>query len=224
VKFQILCLAVPHYTYLLSNFKIHQTAESFLSSPKDTFDFVINGSEVAQIDFSNPVKKDYTLYDYPQIGKNSTYEAIGASVNLLISENNHYATPVSGGNMLQNLIYTLNDFVALDSKFTVNDNLFSMETQNYPHWSGHKIIHDPTLRVTFSNESSLTPDQPDDTPPNDTPPDDAPPDDTPPNPTDTPQSESIPSYPLYLFLSSLALGLIIILVKVNLTYKNKRNC
>ncbi|MEJ2248104.1 MAG: hypothetical protein P8Y70_13280 [Candidatus Lokiarchaeota archaeon] len=211
---QGLSLAVPHYTYLLSNFKIHQTAQSFLSSPKDSFNFIVNGSEVAQIDFSNPVKKDYELCDYPEVGKNSTYEAIGASVNLLISENNHYATPVSGGNMLQNLIYTLNDFVALDSKFTVNDNLFSMETQNYPHWSGHKIVHDPTLRVKFSDESILTPDQPDDTPP----------DDTPPNPDDIPQSESIPGYPLYLFMSSLALGLTIILVKVNLNYKNKRNC
>ncbi|MEJ2248091.1 MAG: hypothetical protein P8Y97_00340 [Candidatus Lokiarchaeota archaeon] len=163
---QGLSLATPHYTYLLSNFDIEQTEESFLSAPKDSFEFITNGTKIAEIDFAHPVKKNYDLYDYPSLGKVSTYNAIGASVNLLISKTCSYATPLSGGNVLQNLIYSLDDVVALDPKFTVNDNLFSMETQNYPYWSGNKIIHDPTLKVLYSGESEPEQEEPDDTPTN----------------------------------------------------------
>jgi hypothetical protein len=47
-----------------------------------------------------------------------------------------------------------------DPYFDTYQGVLSMATQNYPVWSGEKLVHDPTFSVFYSSsEGSPTPDK-----------------------------------------------------------------
>ena len=41
-----------------------------------------------------------------------------------------------------------------DPTFTIVDDLYQIETQNYPLWNGEKLIHDPTLTIYYKPQVS----------------------------------------------------------------------
>ena len=102
-------------------------------------------------------KKNYSLYN-STAGEESIFPSAGGSIhkNVLqfVSENSFYDNPLING------IFILRDVIAADTSFIVQDDLFSMETQNYPEWSGEKIVHDPSLIIYHGepSESSAGPD------------------------------------------------------------------
>jgi hypothetical protein len=90
-----LSLGFPHYTYFLSSAEIEETINPALTIPSSMFQFDLNDTKVAEINMDSEDKKNYTLMDYPDLGSNRTFEAIGSTVSKLISgelENNPSAS------------------------------------------------------------------------------------------------------------------------------------
>ncbi|GAI60108.1 unnamed protein product [marine sediment metagenome] len=52
------------------------------------------------------------------------------------------------------MIYTIKDIAEADPSFTVADDLYKLETQNYPLWNGEKLVHDPTLTIYYDSQES----------------------------------------------------------------------
>jgi len=46
-----------------------------------------------------------------------------------------------------NLIYNIRELAKEQKGFTINNDLFQMDIQNYPTWSGEELIHDPRLTI-----------------------------------------------------------------------------
>ncbi len=157
-------LSLPRYNFFLSTFDIEETDQIELTIPSDLFTFISNGTTVAEVNMINPVKKNYILHDYPILGMDTEMESAGGSLNKLIMSASEQSS--NAGNPLINLIYTLKDIVDADPTFTIADELFHVETQNYPVWNGEKIVHDPTLTIYFEDQGTEeTPiDDPDPTP------------------------------------------------------------
>ena len=149
-----LSLAFPHYTFFLSSADILETGDSIVTIPSDVFQFEVGGAQVAEISMENE-KKYYSLMDYPNLGNNRTFEAIGSTVSKLVAnelENN----PTTPRNWFIDSIFTLGDLdlIRLDSRFNDAISLYNVEIQNYPTWSGYELIHDPTLTIFHSGSSS----------------------------------------------------------------------
>ena len=51
-------------------------------------------------------------------------------------------------------LFSLDEFLVGGAAFTVQDDLFSMETQNYPVWGGERLVHDPSLSIYYERVSS----------------------------------------------------------------------
>ena len=145
-------LSLPRYNFFLSTFDIEEADQIGLTVPSDLFTFTSNGTTVAEINMINPVKKNYTLHDYPDLGINTEMESAGGSLHKLLMADSEQSS--NAGNPFINLIYTLKDIVDADPTFTVADELFHVETQNYPVWNGEKIIHDPTLTIYFEDQGT----------------------------------------------------------------------
>jgi hypothetical protein len=162
-----LSLAFPHYTYFLSSADIKESGGSVVTIPSDVIQFDIGGVQVAEINMEND-KKYYSLMDYPDLGSNRTFEAIGSTVSRLIADALE-SNPTTPRNPFVDTIFTLGDLdlVRLDSRFDDAISLYNIEIQNYPTWSGFEIIHDPTLTIYHGQQDpddDDTPDDPDDTP------------------------------------------------------------
>jgi len=149
------------------------------------FSFESNGTTVAEFNLINPQKKNYILYDFPDVGVNTEMESFGGSIHRLLMERAEANS--NTGNPFINLIYSIEDIVQADSTFTVADDLYRVETLNYPIWNGERLIHDPTLTIYYDPQT--TPNEP--------------PDETP----------SIPGYNLYSILCVLAIGSLILVAK-----------
>lgn len=149
-------LSLPRYNFFLSTFDIEEANQIELTVPSDLFTFISNGTTVAEINMINPVKKNYTLHDYPNLGMDTEMESAGGSLNKLLMAASEQSS--NAGNPFINLIYTLKDFVDADPTFTIADELFHVETQNYPVWNGEKIVHDPTLTIYFEDQGINDPD------------------------------------------------------------------
>ena len=146
-------LVLPQYNFFLSSFDIDEVAQSYLSAPRDKFTFQSNNTVVAEINMGKPGKENYTLYDFPTPGMDSELLSIGGSIHKnaigFASQSSYYDNP------LVSALFSLDDFVAQDPSFIVADELFSMETQNYPQWNGEKLVHDPTLSIYFSEAPNV---------------------------------------------------------------------
>ncbi|MBD3351420.1 MAG: hypothetical protein GF364_08030 [Candidatus Lokiarchaeota archaeon] len=151
---QGLGLSLPHYTYFISSETINKTADNVVTRPEDLFGFEIGGSSIAQLDMANPLKKNYTLFDYPKEGNITEHESFGGTVNQLItSAENQQGGGGMGGGDFSNMIYALEGEVESNPTFDNFTGLFTMATQNYPVWSGRKMIHDPTFTVFYKGSS-----------------------------------------------------------------------
>jgi hypothetical protein len=152
---QGLGLSIPHYTYFISSETINQTANNAITRPEDLFGFEIGGSPIALLDMANPLKKNYTLYDYPNTGDTTELESIGGTVNQLITsaKSQKVSTGIGGGDY-SCLIYALENEVEGDENFEQFTGLYTIATQNYPTWSGEKMVHDPTFTVYYKEQSS----------------------------------------------------------------------
>lgn len=149
-----LSLAFPHYTFFLSSADIEESGNSVVTIPSDVFQFDIGGALVAEINMKED-KKYYSLMDYPDLGNNRTFEAIGSTVSKLVAnelENN----PTTPRNWFVDTIFTLGDLnlVKLDPQLSSAISLYNVEIQNYPTWSGYELIHDPTLTIYHNGTSS----------------------------------------------------------------------
>ena len=141
-------LLIPQYNYFLSTFDIDEIEQAALSVPRDKFTFESNETIVAEINMGKPEKQNYTLYDFPSPGTDSEFTSRGSSIHKIVvgytGVNSYFDNP------LTTPIFSLADFVAADTSFEVRDDLFSMETQNYPEWSGEKLVHDPSLTIFYA--------------------------------------------------------------------------
>jgi hypothetical protein len=153
-------LSLPHYNFFLSSFDVNEVNPSELTVPSDIFTFESNGTTIAEIDMINPIKKNYTLFDFPEIGTDMEIESAGGSVHaLLVSNHEQKANP---GEPFLNLLYNIEDIVAADPTFNVVDKLYKIETQNYPVWNGEKLLHDPTFTIYYEEQiREETPNSPD---------------------------------------------------------------
>jgi len=148
-------LVLPQYNLFLSSFEIDEIDQAQLSVPRDKFSFISNDTLVAEINMGKPEKKNYTLYDFPTLGVDTQFPSIGGSIHKnaigFASQSSYYDNP------WVSTLFSLDDFVAEDTSFEVVDDLFSMETQNYPQWSGEKLVHDPSLSIYFAGTSEDEP-------------------------------------------------------------------
>jgi len=156
-----LSLAFPHYTFFLSSADITETGNPIVTIPSDIFQFEVGGAQVAEINMEED-KKYYSLMDYPDLGNNRTFEAIGSTISRLVGnelENN----PTTPRNWFVDTIFTLEDLdlVQLDPRFSGAFSLYNVEIQNYPTWSGYELIHDPTLTIYHNGTSAPQEEVPD---------------------------------------------------------------
>ena len=183
-------LVYPQYNYFLSSFDIDEVDQAMLSVPRDKFTFESNSTVVAEINMGKPEKKNYTLYDFPSPGINTELPSVGGSIHKnaigFASKSSYYDSPWVSA------LFSLDDFVAQDTSFIVVDDLFSMETQNYPLWNGEKLVHDPSLSIYFAG----TPDDP-----------------------LGENGESIPSYNLPLLIGVVSVIMTIISIKLRKKFK-----
>ncbi|MFX1529476.1 MAG: hypothetical protein ACFFBC_00040 [Promethearchaeota archaeon] len=144
-------LLIPQYNFFLSSFDIDEVDQVALSVPRDKFTFESNSAIVAEINMGKPEKKNYTLYDFPSSGVDSEFTSRGSSIHKNVvgyaGVNSYFDNP------LTTPVFSLADYVAADTSFEVRDDLFSMETQNYPEWSGEKLVHDPSLTIFYAEIS-----------------------------------------------------------------------
>ncbi len=140
-------LSLPRYDYFISSFDIKEKNPRKVTMPAESFVFESNNQTVAEINLINPIKENYTLYDYPNIGDNISVESRGASINNLIIASN--SLQVWEPEVL--FLYTIEDLVSNIPGFTVVDELAHIHTENYPVWAGKKLVHDPTNTIYFKN-------------------------------------------------------------------------
>ncbi len=147
-------LAMPHYTYFVSSTDIEKDQDLIITVPNNRFKFLANNSEIAQISMSDPNKTAYTLFDYPTVGEQSEYDAIGSSVSNMVV-NTFQNDPLAHKQLFADVVFSLDSYVLNDPAFIVRDSLFSIETQNYPVWSGEKLIHDPVFTAYYKEGPSI---------------------------------------------------------------------
>jgi hypothetical protein len=148
-------LVIPQYNFFLSSFDIDEVNQAQLSVPRDKFSFESNNTVVAEINMGKPEKRNYTLYDFPTPSIDTEFLSIGGSIHKnaigFASRSSYYDNP------WVSTLFSLDDFVAQDTSFVVVDDLFSMETQNYPLWNGEKLVHDPSLSIFFAETTQDEP-------------------------------------------------------------------
>lgn len=155
---QGLGLSLPHYSYFMSSTMVQSGVNSMISKPENLHSFFIGSTSIAEINMIKPAKKNYTLYDYPNIGVDTSYESIGATVSkIATSADEQNYSPMSGSDPFTSIVFSLEDFVADNPKFDNSESYYTITTQNYPIWSGNKLVHDPTLTAFYSSASG-TPD------------------------------------------------------------------
>ncbi|MBN1801988.1 MAG: hypothetical protein JW891_10805 [Candidatus Lokiarchaeota archaeon] len=157
-----LSLSMPHYTYFMASSDINQTTNTMLSKPADIFNFEVGGVPIGEIDMVNPLKKNYTIYDFPAPGMNSVKESKGGTIaKIITSLAEQNMGPLYGGNSMDpfsSLLFSLEDLVSDNPAFDDFYSYYGIETVNYPTWSGRRIVHDPTFIAyyatpTLSNEA-----------------------------------------------------------------------
>jgi len=144
-------LTIPKYNYFLSSFDIAEVNPMEITLPSNSFSFESNNETVAEINLINPVKKNYTLHDYPNNGETTLIESKGANINNLVTTSSRFKGHLGLPEI--NFLYTIEDFVNLIPGFTVTDSLYHVHTENYPVWAGKKLVHDPTNTIYFENIS-----------------------------------------------------------------------
>lgn len=148
---QGLGLTIPHYAYFMSSQKINKTVQDARTRPEDAFGFNIGSIPVALVNMTVPQKENYTLYDYPKDGKNQVNKALGGTVAAMLTTGAEQGTGMSAmmNNPFMPMIFTLEDIVADNKDLADFTTLYIIFTQNYPVWSGRRLVHDPVFSVFF---------------------------------------------------------------------------
>ena len=155
-------LSIPRYNFFISSFDINEVDQIDITMPSSLFVFESNDTTIAEINMMNPIKKNYTLYDYPTNGVNTQMESMGGSLHRMVTASNEISAHSS--DPILNLIYAIEEIVEADTTFTMVDKLYHLETQNYPLWNGEKLVHDPTLSIYYEPQEFSWPEEPPDTP------------------------------------------------------------
>ncbi|MEJ2252150.1 MAG: hypothetical protein P8Y97_21120 [Candidatus Lokiarchaeota archaeon] len=145
-----LSLSIPQYTYFLSTANIQEADKRRDSEAKNLFNFVSNGITVAQVDMEDPSKKFYNLTytDYYGAEHRTVGESHGASVSSFLLENVQQLQDITSlGNDFADTIFSIEDIASKHSKGLNFNRLFTVETNNYPEYSGARLVHDPVLRA-----------------------------------------------------------------------------
>jgi len=142
-------LSIPQYNFFVTSFDINEVNPKEITIPSDRFIFESNNETVAEMNLINPVKRNYSLYDYPKTGEITSIESQGASINNLIMANSGFSGHIASPEI--NFLYTIKDFVNEIPGFTIVDDLYHVYTENYPVWAGEKLAHDPTNTIYFKN-------------------------------------------------------------------------
>lgn len=157
---QGLSLAIPHYSFFLSSGDLKEKAKKVITVPSNLFQYDINETMIAEINMENDAKKYYTLFDYPSNGETRQFQSIGSTVSKVIS-NAFEFNPTTPRNYFVDMIFTIKDFslVKNDPDLVSPYTLYNIQIQNYPVWSGEKLIHDPTFSAYFKSGEDV-PEQP----------------------------------------------------------------
>lgn len=157
---QGLSLAIPHYSFFLSSAELEETAKKIITVPSNLFNYDVNETKVAEINMENPNKKYYTIFDYPKEGESRQIESIGSTVSKVVSHGFEF-NPTTPRNYFVDTILSIKDLSLVKDDPDLNSpySLYNIQIQNYPVWSGEKIVHDPRFSAYFSPTTGL-PDQP----------------------------------------------------------------
>ncbi len=152
-------LSLPSYNLFLSSQEISESILNVLSVPSSLFEFQMGGENIAEINMGNKDKKFFELYDFPNPGNVTTQSAIGSSVTKLIIDSMEYLAPYSSKTLFVDAIYSIKDLdiVKSSGKFSNAFEYFTVQTLNFPTWSGNRLIYDPTLSTLFSMEDWTPP-------------------------------------------------------------------
>ncbi|TXT62005.1 MAG: hypothetical protein BAJALOKI3v1_700026 [Promethearchaeota archaeon] len=148
-------LCLPHFTYLISSEKIEESFPTVMSLGQDTFTFESAGEKIAEIEMGNE-KKPYILYNRSDNYTPVSFDSVGATVSKFITSAMEDAiTPLSAvpGDPFCNLVFTIEDEVKNDpliGQAATPSKLFTIETKNYPKWSGNGIYHDPSFKIQIN--------------------------------------------------------------------------
>lgn len=158
---QGLSLAIPHYSFFLSSADLKEKGKKIITIPSNLFQYDINDTQIAEINMGNEDKKYYTLYDYPDNGETRQFQSIGSTVSKLISSSFEF-NPTTPRNYFLDMIFTIKDLslVKNDPDLVSPYTLYNIQIQNYPEWSGEKLVHDPTFSAYFKSGEDV-PEQPD---------------------------------------------------------------
>ena len=151
-------LSIPRYNFFISSFDINEIDQIDITVPSSLFSFEANDTTIAEINMMNPIKKNYTLYDYPTNGVNTEMESMGGSLHRMVTASNEISAHSS--DPILNLIFAIEEIVEADPTFNMVDDLYHLETQNYPLWNGEKLVHDPTLSIYYEPQEFSWPEQP----------------------------------------------------------------
>ncbi|MBD3213330.1 MAG: hypothetical protein GF311_12040 [Candidatus Lokiarchaeota archaeon] len=153
-----LSLCVPHYTYLLASMDIIQRFSDAMTRRNQVFRFESGMQTVCEIDMRGS-KEPYVLYDHADNDREKVYNAVGAGVTRGISDPLEGAISQATGrryfqmSTLPNLVFSVEDLVhdePLLRKGSNSSRLVSLETENYPVWSGNSFYHDPSLKTNIA--------------------------------------------------------------------------
>ncbi len=145
-------LALPYYTSFIAPGEVFADQLAVIPKQANNWDFKLKGTTIAEIDFDNPLKEEYTLMDYPTPGNQSTLPCQGSSVAKILVNLGQQILPLlmSGpGPAFGTMNYGLVEEYNLPGYNTS----FSYELVNYPIWGGNQIVHDP---IFVAHTSEIT--------------------------------------------------------------------
>ncbi|MHA1732624.1 MAG: hypothetical protein ACTSU5_11830, partial [Promethearchaeota archaeon] len=138
---QGLSLCIPHSVYFMASKPVTQQVKTPKAKPNGQWGFDIGSLAIAAINMTIPGKENYTLFDYPKAGENEVYASLGGTVSAIIANSQSESLSMSSmGNPFSRMIFTLEDYVVGKGSLSNYTTLYSVVTQNYPVWSGHRIL------------------------------------------------------------------------------------
>ena len=151
---QGLSLAIPHYSFILSTSEITEVTNTIITAPTNIFDYQMDNETVMGISME-AVKSEYTLKDYPVVGEEELFTSIGSTVSKLIV-NAIDTNPIAPKNGLIDMIFSLKDLDIVKNNPELNLELYNIQMQNYPTWSGRHMINDPRFSIYYGELSPPT--------------------------------------------------------------------
>jgi len=142
-------LAIPYHSYFMASNEVEQTTNNDLNFAEASIDFVLGDEQVGMIDMNNPLKINYTLYNYTGTGDDDVFKSIGSTVN-------EQTTEIEKNLDRNFMIFTLANLTRQREPLENFVDSFEIELMNYPMWSGEQLTHDPTFTALWGTKSKST--------------------------------------------------------------------